>query len=302
MQNGRLFEIIYILLERGTVKARELAERFEVTVRTIYRDVELLSAAGIPVYMERGRYGGIRLLSDFVLDKTILTQAEKEEILSSLAGLSVTGQDEAGGALKKLASLFGETGSDWIEVDFSGWGWRQELKDRFALLKEAVIKRHVLSFEYYSLRSGSMTRIAEPLKLVFRGQAWYLYAYCRTREANRFFKLTRMKNLIIYDESFIRRAPMKVVETTPSMEEKTIFVRFAADKSAAFMIYDVFAPDAIQVKPDHTLLVEANIGGGDWLEPYFLSFGASVEIIEPEWLRDNICKTLDEMKKRYNTK
>ncbi len=181
MQTGRLFKITYILLERGAVTARELAERLEVTVRTVYRDVERLSAAGVPVYMERGRGGGLRLLGDFVLDKTVLTREEKDEILSSLAGLSAAGGG-ASDALKKLAALFGGHGADWIEVDFSGWGWSRDMKDLFELVRKAVLTRRALTFEYHGLRGESSVRAVEPLKLVFRGQSWYVYAWCRARK------------------------------------------------------------------------------------------------------------------------
>jgi predicted DNA-binding transcriptional regulator YafY len=169
VQISRLFEIVYLILEKGKVPARELAERFEVTTRTIYRDVESLSAAGIPVYMSKGRNGGLSLLPEFVLDKTVLTQREKDEILSALAGLSATGRDETSGALNKLASLFGASGYNWIEVDFSGWGWTQGLKDSYSLLKEAILARRVLTFDYFGSKGEKTSRTVEPLKLVFRG-------------------------------------------------------------------------------------------------------------------------------------
>ena len=298
MQISRLFKITYILLQRETVTARELAERFEVAMRTIYRDVELLSASGIPVYMERGRGGGLRLMDNFILDKTVLTREEKAEVLASLAALTATGREEADRALKKLASLFGDSGSDWIEVDFSGWSWSTDIKDRFALLKNAVLKRRVITFFYHGTR-GEGARTAEPLRLVFRGQAWYVYAYCRGREDYRFFKLSRMENVEMTTESFMRQAPPSETPADVPPAGETVFVRFVADPAAAFFVYDAYAPDAIERRADGSLLVSAAMPRGDWLLPYFLAYGRQVEILEPLWLRDEMRQTLGAMAARY---
>jgi predicted DNA-binding transcriptional regulator YafY len=114
MQISRLFEIVYLLLEKGTVSARELAGRFEVSSRTIYRDVENLSAAGIPVYMSKGRNGGISLLPDFVLDKTVLTQREREEIITALQGLSPPVQAKSSISWAPSSEKLARIGSRWI--------------------------------------------------------------------------------------------------------------------------------------------------------------------------------------------
>lgn len=118
MQINRLFEIVYLLLEKKQMTARELAEHFEVSVRTIYRDVETLSAAGIPIYMTKGKGGGIALLPEFVLNKTVITEAERADILSSLHAVHAVSFREAGTALDKLGAMFGRANADWIEVDF----------------------------------------------------------------------------------------------------------------------------------------------------------------------------------------
>ncbi len=300
MQISRLFEIVYIILEKGTVTARELAQRFEVTTRTIYRDVENLSAAGIPVYMTKGRNGGLAILPDFVLDKTILTQHEKEEILSALAGLAATGRDEADGALSKLASLFGDSGYDWIEADFSGWGWTQGLKDSFILLKEAILARRLLTFDYYGSKGEKTSRIVEPLKLVFRGQSWYLYAYCRKRCNDRYFKLSRIERIIIQNEGFIRKAPERVLLQEQSLPKyETIAVRFRAFSPISFRIYDEYPHRCIQEENDGNLIVETSVPLGEWLYGYFLSYGENIEILEPAELRSNLRRMLDAMLKLY---
>jgi predicted DNA-binding transcriptional regulator YafY len=300
VQISRLFEIVYIILEKGKVTARELAERFEVTARTIYRDVENLSAAGIPIYMTKGRNGGLSLLPDFVLDKAVLTQREKDEILSALAGLSATGRDEADGALSKLASLFGESGYNWIETDFSGWGWTQGLKDSFSLLKEAILARRVLSFDYFGSKGVKTSRIAEPLKLVFRGQSWYLYAYCRTRGNDRFFKLSRMDKIILQNESFIRKTPERVITNAPNGPDyEMVTVRFRAFAPISFRIYDEYPHRCIQEEASGNLIVETSMPKGEWLNSYFLSYGENMEILEPVELRDKLICVIGKMRGLY---
>lgn len=123
---------------------------FEVSPRTIYRDVELLSSAGIPIYMTKSKGGGISLLSDFVLNKTVLTDNERLDILSALHAVEAVSLEQTNTAVQKLSSLFGNTNADWIEVDFSGWANADEEAQFFGTLKAAIIKKKRVEFHYHS--------------------------------------------------------------------------------------------------------------------------------------------------------
>lgn len=210
MQINRLFEIVYLLLEKGSVTAAALAEHFEVSVRTIYRDIDLLSGAGIPVYCNRGRGGGVSLLPDFVLDKSLLSEREQDEILFALQSIAAT---HAGGeeVLGRVNTLFRRQGADWIEVDFSHWGWDwgsdEGEKRKFNLLKEAILGRWKLHFTYYSASGEKSERTAAPLKLLFRGGGWYLRAWCETRGAMRTFKICRIDEVSLTQERPFQRRP-----------------------------------------------------------------------------------------------
>ena len=177
MQINRLFEILYILLDQKTVTSRALAERFEVSQRTIYRDIETLSSAGIPVYMSKGKGGGISLLPDFVLNKAVITDEEKEDILSSLKAVNAVHPSKTDTALKKLSSLFGESNTDWIEVDFSSWANAQNETETFNTMKPAIIGKRVVSFSYASAKGQRTSREVEPLKLCFnqRLRRWQIW-------------------------------------------------------------------------------------------------------------------------------
>ena len=135
MQESRLFKIVYHLLDKGRATAPELAEKFEVSVRTIYRDIDALSSAGIPVYAETGRNGGIHLMNDFVLDKAVLSEEEKQEILTALQSINYTQHISGSQTLQKLSAIFHLSSENWLEVDFSRWGNKGSDNEKFELLK-----------------------------------------------------------------------------------------------------------------------------------------------------------------------
>ena len=263
MQINRLFEIIYLLLEKGSVTAAALAERFEVSVRTIYRDIDLLSGAGIPVYCSRGRGGGVSLLPDFVLDKSLLSEREQDEILFALQSVAAT---HAGGeeVLERVNTLFRRQGADWIEVDFSHWGWDwgsdEGEKRKFNLLKDAILSRQKLHFIYYSAAGERSERTAAPLKLLFRGGGWYLRAWCEKRGAMRTFKICRMDEVELLHEGF---DPARLSTEGEEAGAKTdnggdqpplqIVLRFAPQM--AYQVYDLFPHSAIIKEEDGSFTV-----------------------------------------------
>ena len=203
MQTNRLFEIIYILLEQKSVTARALAERFEVSQRTIYRDIDALSLAGIPVYTEKGKGGGIGLLPDFVLSKSLLSEGEQSEILTALQGLGSIKAAETDQVLRKLSAVFNKSAVPWLEVDFSDWGNCQG--DMFQGCKTAILEKRVAAFDYYSTYGVKTSRRVEPVQLWFKSRAWYLRAFCLNKQDVRLFKLTRMQNFVLTDELFSER-------------------------------------------------------------------------------------------------
>lgn len=163
MQINRLFEIIYILLDKKTVTANELAERFEVSQRTVYRDIEILSQSGIPIYTTKGKNGGISILDNFVLDKSLISDKEQSEIITALAAMAALPNIEKTEIKSKLSLLFHKNGASWINVDFSEWGTSQQ--NVFDKLKNAVIEKRVTELGYINSRGLLSKRSVEPLQL-----------------------------------------------------------------------------------------------------------------------------------------
>lgn len=161
MKINRLFEIIYILLQKERITAEELAERFEVSTRTIYRDIDVLSSVGIPVYMMKGRGGGIALLPNYILDKTILTEDERKNILASLRAVEAVDTNnskEKHELIQKISSLFGNSYTDWIEIDFSSWNDYKNQSEIFQILKSAILSKKKIKFEYSNSKGEQMHR------------------------------------------------------------------------------------------------------------------------------------------------
>lgn len=292
MQINRLFEIIYILLQKQNVTAKELADKFEVSTRTIYRDVEALSCAGIPIYMSKGKGGGISLLSDFVLDKAVMTDEEKDNIISSLRAVSAVDLSDNNKTLQKFSSLFGESYADWIEVDFSSWSNCNESK-LFRTLKTVIFKKKVVVFQYSNLKGEQRTRKVEPLKLCFKGGAWYLYGYCKDRLDYRFFKLRRIKKLEITSEAVEHKALGSVLKFDNYYNEEYVRLKLRLSSEMAYRVYEEF--ETFEKQLDGSFIVEIDYPKKDWIFYYIFTFGKHCEVLEPEDIRREVKLQLQEM-------
>lgn len=298
MQINRMFEIIYILLNQKIVTAKELSTRFEVSTRTIYRDIETLSAAGIPVYMTKGKGGGISLLENFVLNKTVLTNEEKSDILSSLKAVDAINFNETDTAIKKLGSLFGDSPSDWIEIDFSSWYNSEKESQIFNTIKAAILSKQMISFSYASGKMETTKREVEPLKLCFKGMSRYLYAYCTLRKDFRFFKLSRIKDLLLIDKNFERVLSQPIFNSELSFSDEYVTLKLRISPKMSFRVYDEF--DTYTQDSEGYFIAESSYPLGEFLFPYIASFGAYCEVLEPAYVRDSIKDELEKILKNYS--
>ena len=300
MQINRMFEMIYLLLEKQSVTAKELAERFEVSTRTIYRDMEALSAAGVPVYAAKGRGGGIRILPGFVLDKSVLSRQEQQGILSALQGLRAVGDSDAARALDKVSSLFQKSGAPWVAVDLSGWSGR---KDLFEQLKAALLQKQLVRFAYYSADGSHTNRLAEPLQLVFKGSGWYLKAFCRMRQGHRLFRLTRIRELEILEEDFDRILEEEDRDEPEELSSgRPVTLKLKIDASCSYRVLDEFAPEQVVKNGDGSFTVTVTYPFDRWAIGFLLSFGPGVEVLEPAFARDVVRQKAREILKIYGPK
>lgn len=304
MQISRLFEIVYILVNRRQVTAKELAERFEVSIRTIYRDIDALSAGGVPVYTKQGIGGGICIDESYVLSKAALNDEEQRQILMALKSLAAPGQPGADALVSKLGSLFGKEDEDWIEVDFTRWGNEKQDQHTLATIKEAILGQRHLSFTYYSSFGEKSARTVSPKRLVYKARSWYLEAYCHAREAYRIFKIFRMGDVRLEQTRFDRALlpPTNAVGRMPEakrMPPPFVKAVLRFQPRFAWRVWDEFDPACVTFEEDGSLVVNARLQMDDWLVGYLLSLGTGIEVLSPPPLKETLVKALQEMLERH---
>lgn len=301
MTINRHFEIIYLLLDRKMITAKELAEYFEVSTRTIYRDVDVLSGAGIPIYARKGKGGGISLLEGYTFQASLLTSKEQEDILMGLQTLVATDFPNTDKILTKVARLFKKTPSNWIDVDLSPWGSGQKNRQLFTILREAIIQQSVIHFSYFNSEGEHSKRAMEPLQLLFKQNSWYISGYCLWKKDFRIFKISRMREVTRTNQTFSPKSPSMVIENAErNVGQSSIPITLRIASNGAHRVYDEFEDHMITLNKDGSYTINAHFPIGLWLDGYLLSFGTLLEEIHPEDLRARLVTKLDEMQSKHN--
>ena len=292
--------ILSILLQEEKTTAPELAERFEVSKRTINRDIEALCKAGIPIRTSQGAAGGISIMDGYRMDRTILTSKDMQMILAGLRSLdSVSGSRYYGQLMEKIQTGSSEliTGRDSILIDLSSW-YRDSLAPKIETIQDAIGERHLISFRYFA-PSGESERTAEPYYLVFRWSSWYLWGWCTDRKDYRLFKLNRMDRVTETDKEFVcRDVPM------PDLSNEKIFpgdikvkALFAPDMK--WRLVEEFGPHCFSEADDGRLLFTADYTDMGNLVTWLMTFGAKAEVLEPAKARDIIRRNAEETLQIY---
>ena len=297
MKDNRLFRILYYILEKEKVTANELADKFEVSVRTIYRDIDSISSVGVPIFTTQGKGGGIKIDNEYILNKSLFDANEKEQIIAALQGLEKTNEAYKSELITKLSALFKIKNSNWIEIDFTSWGSNNTYQDLFNALKTTIINKNIISFSYNSSKAEKINRKVKPIRLLFKEQDWYLYGFCLLRNDFRYFKLSRMKDLEVlamnYEDNFENMVLKREIK-----HEDIVNIKLKFNKSVAFRVYDEFN-GAIEEDEKGNLYVEIKIPNNYKLYNYIFSFGANVEILEPEEIRTQFKNMINEIAKKY---
>ncbi len=297
---SRLFQMVYLLMEKPQMTAKELAEIFEVSERTIYRDIDKLTMAGIPVYTSQGKHGGISILPDYVLDKAVLTTEEKDRIIESLNALNEVTPAVDKDSISKLRSFLGKQYQDWIEIEFSGWGNSSEDAATFERIKNAILGHFYMEIVYSGNQAGLVHRKIKPIKLCFKDQAWYLYAYCCLRKDYRFFKLKRISHIHVLDSLF---EPENVGKVLPKINHKysdslsKIWVTLEISREMAFRAYEELSN--IVVMDNGTLLCKIEVSDIPWFTSYVLSYGSHIKVLEPMEIKEKVRQEIERMKDLY---
>lgn len=289
MKIARMFEIVYLLMSRDRVTVKELAARFEVSPRTIHRDIDSLMQAGIPIYTSRGSGGGVSLVEGFVIDKALLSDDEQAQILQGLQGFPQGGTLSEGELLKKLTALFNKDRTDWLEVDFSRWGHAAKDDERFDTLRQAILGQTSVMLTYVNSTGENSEREVYPLKLIFKSKAWYLQAYCLSRQDYRTFRITRIVALELTNHTF-DHAQYQVPPLERAGERMYDFVKLelAFKPVALSRVYDEFDIQSIEVDDEGNVHVFTDYPDSSYLYTVLASFGGDVAVISPDSVREKL--------------
>ncbi|OJG64777.1 hypothetical protein RV07_GL003730 [Enterococcus malodoratus] len=293
--------MIFYIVSREQVTAKELADYFNVSTRTIYRDITTLTLSGIPITSKKGTGGGISLMDGYALNKSFLTTEEQVQVYQGLQILQASNYPDAEQALTKIDALFNQSLSDdWLEIDFSYWGSSEEEKITISDLRRALTKKHVLTFEYFNSELQQSERKVDPLRLIFKSHAWYIVGYCHHNHAVRVFRLSRMKRINVLSESFERSLPkdFSLADSTYEVNYSTFKLLFLPEMS--YRLFDEFQEQQVERCPNGNYLVTVQYPLNEWTYHRLLSFGPYVEILEPAEARKELKRRALKIAQKYD--
>lgn len=301
MKIDRLIGILAILLQQETVTAPYLAKQFEVTRRTINRDIEDLCKAGIPIVTKQGVNGGISIMENYKIERTLLTNREMQDILAGLHSLdSVNGTNRYGQLMEKLLAGSSDfmSGSQSVLIDLSSW-YKDMLAPKIELIRTAIESGRELEFLYYS-PNGESTRNIEPYYLIFRWSSWYVWGWCKSRKDFRLFKLNRMDRLKLSEKTFDKRSvPL------PDLSNERIFpggihVKALFDAECKWRLVEDFGTGCFEEQSDGRLLFHADYTDKENLITWLFSFQDKVKLLEPQYLANEMRQIIKNMEARYS--
>lgn len=301
MKIDRLIGILSVLLQEEKITAPELADKFEVSRRTINRDIEDLCKAGIPITTTQGAGGGIRIMDGYRMDRTLLTSKDIQMILAGLRSLdSVSGSHYYGRLMEKIKAGSSDfvSGRDSILIDLSSW-YKDALAPKIELIQNAVEERNLLTFQYYAPK-GNSKRSIEPYYLVFKWSSWYVWGWCTEKKDFRLFKLNRMDAVLKEYATFIpREVPM------PNLSDEKIFpggikVKALFTRDSQWRLVEEFGVHCFTENEDGTLLFTADYTEKENLLSWLLTFGDKVKVLEPAWVQEELIRIAKNIIKVYD--
>ncbi|AFC27379.1 Helix-turn-helix type 11 domain-containing protein [Paenibacillus mucilaginosus 3016] len=310
----RLLAITMLLLNRRRVSAKELSERFEVSLRTIYRDLEAINGAGIPVASYAGASGGYEIMETYRIERQYLSLEELQSIIVALRGIQTTLAEpdiDIGSLLDKVGSLVARTASGGTAdlrlemiLDLNPWQGGQAEKAKLHLLKQAIRAQQLISFGYTSSQGEDSARTCEPMGVVLKGYIWYLYGFCRLRTDFRIFRLSRIMDLTLLGETFERRAgeleELRFGWNADYHAKRALLglvLQFSPRAKAK--VQDGFEESEIETRPDGSLLVRCQRPDEPWLYSMLMSYGTDVRVLEPSSVADMLRQKAQEIVRMY---
>ena len=294
MRIDRMLSIVVMLLNRNRISARELSEKFEVSIRTIYRDIDAINLAGIPIISYSGNNGGFGIIENYKIDHQLLTFNDMCAILSALKGINTTFEDkELDSAIEKIKSLVPKDKADSLDlylqqvvIDILPWGYTKKQKERIKTIQNSIINNNILEFNYKNTKGEETKRKVEPITLVFKGYAWYLFGYCLLKNDYRVFRLSRMKKVLILKEIFDRKnISYQDFMKYDTAETKIVSLVLKFSPEVRVRVEDFFGEEQIEYQENGDMIVKISFPEDQWVYSFILGFGEYIEVLEPEHIR-----------------
>ncbi|GGG68137.1 helix-turn-helix transcriptional regulator [Paenibacillus radicis (ex Gao et al. 2016)] len=297
----RLIAIVMILLQKNVVSATEFAQLFNVSKRTILRDMETLGLSNIPIYSINGVHGGYGIMDEYKLDKRLLSSKDLENILTALGGLGqVMFSDEVELTLKKIESMIGSaTSRGSIQLSFYNWDGRSEIAQILKTCQEAIMQGRLLTFDYIDGSGVRTTRMVEPYQLHFSEMSWYLKGYCLSRMEYRTFKLSRTDHLNIDSKSFVARDFMAEQQTEQHYQPELTAIKVLISHRIKDHFIERYGQKKIEAYNSDFLIAQIDVPQNDFGFKFLVSFGTDLEILEPQAYVEDFRTFLHAMIKKY---
>ena len=309
MKKDRLLSIVMLLVNRKRMNSAEMAAYFEVSERTIYRDIDAIARAGIPVISFPGHNGGFGILENFKIDKNVLAPGEAASIITALKGLATALPDKSvRETLEKMKALFETPGGknpekkrETVFIYLTPYGMTGE-DDTLNRIRGAVNENRLVRFSYFDIRRQESRRIFEPMAMVCYGYTWYVYGFCRLRSDYRMFRLSRIRKLEILEEGFeprnvdLESRPWDVIWGQDRLREITLEFSLDGKNKAE----DYFPAAGFEPLPDGFYRIKIKFPDDEWLNSFILGFGEDVRVAEPEVLRISVRDKIERMRAMYS--
>lgn len=300
MKIDRLISIIMILNNKERVTAKELSKKFDVSIKTIQRDIETIEMAGIPIVSYKGHEGGYEIIEGYRVNKASMTKNEVALLKNLLDGINETYRNkDVLSLINKLEIIDSNSSeSNRFIIDFSRWGNSSELTDKINIIDNAISQNRCIEFEYNNSNGESSNRKIEPYKIIFKALNWYVYGYCTLKNDMRVFKLTRVKNLEILEEKFeFKDIDIGNLFKDPELETIDVILRVA--KEIKIILEDSLPSYEIIEEGNSFVTIKTSLPYNNWVDGMILGFGDKIEVLEPKFLREKLIGKIKGMYEMY---
>lgn len=309
MKIDRLLAIVMLLLEQEKMSAQMLADHFEVTPRTIYRDLDSINQAGIPIVSTSGPGGGVEILKSYKIEKRLFSVSDFTSLLMGLGSIrsNLPGKHVLG-TLAKVEGMIPlehqkelQFRAKQIKIDVTPWLYANDLTERIELIKEAMEKLRLLNFEYKDIRNGKSQRAIEPYRLLLKGEDWYVQGYCLTRNDYRTFKLLRMQQVSVLSEEFkLRDFPFEKLDSASFSKVDLVSVTLRFHESIKDTISNRFGESCLTPDGDQFYIAHVRMPTDELACSYLLSLCGNCMCLEPESLKNRMRQLSEQIYLQYH--